>query len=250
MKRICTLLIASLLISSLTVPALADVIWEPGDSFYDSHRFEVKYVEYVYEAVRDTALYASPKAFAGERIPEGQTISINYLWKKNWGAGHVNLVQAGGYQEGWFELTDFRRLYTVVDFESSHQGEFAGREGTVPLERGNPVYLYSFPGSGISYPTDTAPVEGEDSLRYTAVYTDPEGLEWGGIEYPEGRLWVCLSEPRNSSLPRTVPKYAEDAPPEAPPPLLPAVIVAAVAAVTLLLILLLRKKNAPRRDGT
>ena len=36
--KLLTLLLALLTISALTVPASADVIWEPQDSFYEKHQ--------------------------------------------------------------------------------------------------------------------------------------------------------------------------------------------------------------------
>lgn len=37
-RKICTLFLAALAVFSLTVPASADMIIEPRDSFYEKHR--------------------------------------------------------------------------------------------------------------------------------------------------------------------------------------------------------------------
>ena len=59
----------------LTVPAMADVIWEPDDDFYSSHRDQCDYLGRSY--------YVNG--------PQGGTA----LWRKEPGGGHVRVLENG-----------------------------------------------------------------------------------------------------------------------------------------------------------
>ena len=41
MKRLCSLILILGVLAALTVPALADVIWEPADDYFYDHRDEI-----------------------------------------------------------------------------------------------------------------------------------------------------------------------------------------------------------------
>ena len=284
MKRLCSLILILGVLAALTVPALADVIWEPADDFFFEHRGECTYVEYQYEAMQDTALYADPEAAPGNPIPAGSLLWVQYLWGEDWGATEW-ISEDSGYAEGWVRLEDFRRLYSKVDFEADHRAEFVTEEGAVPVTAEETTYIWSFPGSGAvsdSFGGSEGWVPEDDGIGYGTVYTDETGLQWGEVGYYYGaRGWVCISDPHNDALPRTAPKYADgtDAPTEAPAedpaateapspaeepapteapaspvpaesggfPVLPVVIVAAVIVVTVVLLLLLRKRDGSEK---
>ena len=284
MKRLFTLLAALLLLPGLTVPARADLI-PLSDTFYEAHRKECETVNFQYEAIRDTCLYAHPDAAPGHPIPAGTTVEVDYIWETSWGGNASS--------KHWINLEDFRRLYGLSDFEADHQDAFIQEEGAVPVTEETRIQLWSFPGSGISNSSAGGPdgrIPEDGCFFYHLVYTDEDGLKWVETEFLDQRYWICISDPSSSTLPSTAPKYAEEAPTaavetptqspserptEAPAaaaapagapterpteapvisktasvPVLPVVLVIATVVITVLLILLLRKKTAPRRDGT
>ena len=48
-RKLFSLFLALLAVSALAVPASADMIWEPNDSFYEKHRDTCDYVNRGYE---------------------------------------------------------------------------------------------------------------------------------------------------------------------------------------------------------
>ena len=227
MKRIRTLLLALTLLAALTVPALADVIWEPENSFFQTHRAECDYVyDHRYEAQANAAVCADPsRQNAVGTVPAGETRFFDWLWTDAAGA-------LWGYSEqdgGWLRLSDFRRLYTESVFYAEHADAIVDEEGALPLSTERAFCSYTFPGSGT---TTGARFGGPDSaglddptFRYQKTYTDEAGRKWGLASF-SGRyhIWVCLTDPLDDALPATAPKYAGEAAqtPPAPAPVEPA----------------------------
>ena len=108
MKRTLCILFCLLLTASLTVPALADVIWEPDDDFYFAHANECRLSDEGYTAAEDTTLYASPidPTPAGV-LPAGESAATRYIWtdthRDEW--GYAEFYTEDGWVQGWLNLT-------------------------------------------------------------------------------------------------------------------------------------------------
>lgn len=216
MKKLASICLAALLLFALTLPAAADVIWEPLDSFYEAHRDECTYVEYRYEAQRETHYYLEPDVPSEqEPLPAGTVILVNYLWKDGaWGSTTDWELYSGGVAgngDFWVDLADFRRLYGQSDFANDHRKEFVEEPGSVPVE--GTVYLWSFPGSGENLSLGEEGWGQDEEIGYDQVYTDEGGLQWGRVGYYFGirDYWLCLSDLSNPDLPVTAPRYADEA---------------------------------------
>jgi|GEM_PF-6378156 len=221
MKRLCSLLTVLTLLAALTVPAFADIIWEPENDFWRKHRSECTSVyDDRREAQTDAAVYGDPKKSAVTgTIPAGTELAFQWLWKDGaggeWGYAEQN--------DGWVRLTDFRRLYTESVFRAEHADDIFEESGALPYSAEQAFYSYTFPGSGET----SMRFGGQDSVgaddpnfRYDETYTDDDGRIWGVTSFSgKYRFWVCLTDPFNPALPRTAPKYAEAA---APAPVEPA----------------------------
>lgn len=223
-KKIGSLLFALTLVTALTVPALADVIWEPENSFFKAHQAECDYIyDHQYEAQTNAKVCADPeKQTAVGTVPVGDTRGVQWIWTDAAG-------EAWGFSnrdEGWLRLSDFRRLYTESVFFAERAGELADESGALPFSAERAFWSYTFPGSGT---TTGVRFGGRDSIgvddpnfRYDKTYTDEAGRRWGMASY-SGRyhFWVCLSDPYDDALPRTAPKYADEPAPTPTDPVLP-----------------------------
>ena len=226
MKRVCVCLLLVLCLAGAS--ARADVIWEPMDPFYLSHRAECTEVDQLWEAQVDTALYDKPGGTVKESVSAGDSVYISNLWSGGWGQMP--------WRDYWTNLADYRRLYDIHDFEAAHRADFVREEHVLTMEED--VFLLD--GQALEGQTEdsslilwTYPVSGKKSrafsrdefdraIRMTAnpCWQDAEGRLWG---YASGYLfgsfegWICLSDPLNGEIPAEGPKYADEAPQDPAP---------------------------------
>ena len=204
MKKLFTLCLSVLLLAVLTVPALADVIWEPDDSFYWAHYDECQRVGADYEARTDAALCESPDSDVRRgTLSAGTVARVYYRWE-DWGC----------VDGGWVELAQLRRLYGEDDFIAAHGDEIVEEDGAVSRAENGTIVLWTFPGSGeVASVIDSAAFAwAEDDPSYYAVWTDGDGSAWGRVGYYYlARGWICLDDPGADDLPRTAPVYADAA---------------------------------------
>ncbi|MBE6950940.1 MAG: hypothetical protein E7451_06345 [Ruminococcaceae bacterium] len=199
MKRTICLLLALLLCLSLAPAASADVIFEPGDSFYWDHRGECQYHSRSYYADGPdnvAVIYRSPLSSAVvERVKNGLELWISYIWEDAegflWGYSE-------NYEEGWAGWVPMD--YLLLKYDSiSFQEEFAARitaeEGTLPSAAEGRFHFWSYPGSD-TLQADM-PVEPDYLPEYYETFTDDAGRRWGHIGYHMGlrNVWVCLDDP-------------------------------------------------------
>jgi len=108
MKRILALLFSLLLVTALTAPALADVIWEPMDDFYFDHYDECRREESPFTAETDTTLYRSPEDPTTVGVlAAGTTQQILVRWTAPSGDewGYIEYYD-DGWVNGWISLSD------------------------------------------------------------------------------------------------------------------------------------------------
>ncbi len=202
MKRFATLLLILVLCLSLGMTALADVVYEPEDDFYEKHRDECYYENRVYIASGEAGFAAVKKSPTSNKtlkeLPNGEEVYVSYIWGQEGGWGLMDGT-------GWISMKELTVKYDSISFEQEHGREF------LLLEEPELLDLSGCEGFGLwEYPGDKAPYArlswtGDDAwfsgppddLTFNTIYEGPDGLRWGYMHYYYGHrdFWVCLSEP-------------------------------------------------------
>jgi hypothetical protein len=227
MKRFLILLFSLFLMLSLGMTALADVIYEPEDDFFEKHRDECYYENRVYIASGEAGFAAVKKNPTSdktvEELPNGEEVYVSYIWGLEGGWGLMDGT-------GWISMKELTVKYDSLSFEQEHGREFLYPEEAefLDLEGCSRVLLWEYPGdAGPSYTMSEA---GEDAwwgwppeeMSFNTIYEDAEGRRWGYVNYYYGirDFWVCLSDPAGTSLAGAEPAAppVEYAPTEPPAP--------------------------------
>ena len=209
--KLMSLLLAVVAALALAVPASADIIWEPEDDFYESHRGECVYNGRLYQAAGydgSVKVYSSPKnAMSIKSLENGERVRVQFEWSGN-------VVWAYVYNEdvgGWVPMGDLSLVYDSQEFIKDHEGQIVKGEAVeVDFDQ---AWLYSYPGG----PKDHVLKEDEDYMSFdeifTSLYTDDNGLRWGVVGYYKGHRngWVCLDDPMNETLDTAVVAVAPSA---------------------------------------
>lgn len=259
-RKILTLFLAALAVLSLTLPASADSIWEPDDSFYRSHMGACTYVGRQYELAGyngKVTVFTAPGGMNKLALDNGLRVTIQFTWEgkgTTWGYLVRWDENWDSRTEGWVPMDDVSLVYDSKQFMTDHAGEITETQ-PIPVDFHEAV-LYDYPHG----PAGSTLVEEPEYQRFdemfTQVYTDGSGLRWGYVGYYMGRLenWVCLDDPMNQELDTEIMPVAPSAAQlrgsetvTAGPPalLIAAVLVAAVAAVTAFLLLKRKKRVQP-----
>ena len=231
--------------------AVADVIFEPENSFYVSHADLCLYHTRNYTPSEATEYYNAPgDAFAAGSLEAGERIPIEWLYRDSTGRDWGYFEQYSPNRSGWLLMEKMYLVYDSEAFINDHWDEL-DRNTTETIPAGTAVNFWTYPGAGQSYiGYDSLP----DALEVSALYTDTSGRQWGYSAYFFGDrdFWVCLSDLTADTLPTDMEPVQNlyTAPAELtadPEPLnsspIPVVllIVLPVAAVILISILLLQK---------
>lgn len=208
MKRWKSVLALALCMLLLPTVALADVIWEPDDPFYESHADACEYLprEYTVNGKDGyAAVWKSPEGAKAENIANGEVLSAAWIYTAGDGAQWCGVQR--GENWGWIKLSDCAVVPDYLTFEQQHGSEFVGWDNAYDhaLEELDTVVLWKYPGSGqVVFQADAkwfrenaAPGE-----SITTCYQDGEGRFWGFVPYCYGvrNTWVCLSDPTNQKL--------------------------------------------------
>ncbi len=253
MKRLCLLLALVLLLAPLV---RADVIVEPEDSFYWSHRGECARHDRTYTAngpENTVVLYQSPETgIVTARVPNGESLRILYVYEDAQG---VQWGYTEGEDTGWVPM-----LYLILQYDHiCFQEEFASRITTLEeyrsLEVGGTVRFWSYPGSENCLELE---VDQEYLPEYNALFQDDGGRQWVYVGYYYGHRnsWVCLDapgapyyelyaeSPAQTVTPPEPPAWTEGDPITPPGPSMGGILVAAgvLAALCGGFLLLTRKK--------
>ena len=257
-KKLISFLMAMATIVSLTMPAVADIIWEPEDSFYQKHSDECVYDSRAYEFAGydgSVTVWSAPEGTAQQTQPNGRRVRVQFRWTGNdveWGYFYG---LEGSIDDGWIPMDDLTLVYDSQQFQADHASEIQNG-APVPVEFDSAV-LYTYPGGQVS---DVLKEDAEYmpfSEVFSTLYTDGNGLRWGYVGYYMGRRdsWVCLDDPMNERLDTNIvavePSAAQlrGAPTVTPgaanrmPLGLAGVLVALVVVVTLLVIRKVRPKK-------
>ncbi|MBR6405528.1 MAG: hypothetical protein IKS18_04940 [Lachnospiraceae bacterium] len=203
-NKICLLkrlgFILAVFVLLFSVPAYADIIYEPNDDFYQQHidECETTYYWKAYKVISDSAVLIV-------RSPEDDTVVGEYK-------PGVFFSTNTSYQSGdtiWYYLTDFdhpdkagwisnagiEQIYDTDCFTEDHISEL---QGTVKLDikKLKEITFCAYPG-GHQIDTRILQNQTDETLTCEGSYTDPEGKVWGYCGYFYGPVngWVCLDDP-------------------------------------------------------
>ena len=244
MKRILAMVFALVLL--LPSLAFADVIVEPDNSFYRTHKEECQHREgrtYLADGPDGSLnLYTAPGGTVSETLQNGAAFYCQWTYTDKQGI-------VWGFSEGhgaWVPLGYTMVQYDHIAFREEHADKITTPTNTMTMECKS-VYLYEYPGA-------PNPLQmGNLDLTAEQLYTDEQGRQWGYVSYVYGirNKWFCLDDPANDQLSgekkAAVPSGYE-APEELPTVSnrgVIAAVVGGVALVTLAVVLLLfRRKKA------
>lgn len=204
-QKLLALLTAVLLLSAVVPSAFADMIWEPENSFYNSHREECTYHDRSYLANGGdgyVTVRTAPGTYSeAANVANGTRFFIQFLWTDkdgaDWGVGYP----AGEFDKmGWVPLADMARIYDYRDFEEDHAAEFQVYDGSG--DEVGEALVFTYPGGTVSSTLTESKeyMPFSESFRY--LYTDENGLRWTFIGYYMGHRdgWVCVDDPMNETL--------------------------------------------------
>lgn len=263
----------------MSVPALADVIWEPRDSFYEKHSEDCVYLGRYYTAsgkkgVVDVLKEPGSKTIVAT-INNGNVfyVSFTYVDGKGaeWGVVEFNPDGSGNLAEtdystavtGWISMTDLTVVYDYISFAEDHRAGFKPYTGDYSeFKSGGPVVFWTYPGSGV-VALEEDEFEFNDYFEILDTYTDEENRLWGFVGYYYGirNVWICISDLSGAGIEKAPPSALPAAATAVPDTELPAtggdensavllivVIVAAVVVVTAVLIAVFWKKSAKKES--
>lgn len=253
MKRLAPLFLSLALLACLIPAAHADIIWEPDNSFYQTHRDDCVYVGRSYYANGPegfVTLWDAPDGpTAAAQYENGFTLHVDWQYE-DWGCATV----WGDEEtvEGWVPMSHLSLIYDHLSFEEEYGSQFRDYAGEFSGYTGEgPVTFWPYPGAaadsalgsfGPEFVEKLVGTESEPSY-FSKVFTDENGLNWGYVTYLFGMrsFWVCLDDPGGTDLPvREVDQepLIPAQPPQTPPAsTLPYLLVAGVALVTALLLI-------------
>ncbi|MCL2002490.1 MAG: hypothetical protein FWG72_00605 [Oscillospiraceae bacterium] len=202
-KRILTLAAACLLLLPLLLPAAADVLIEPRNSFYERNAEQCVPLNRLFYINGEDG-YLSVNDEPGSRretarLLNGEQVFIMFTYDRSgkpWG------VYEHGSDTGWLPMGGLYPVHDVFWFMDEYADELYPYTGdNEALLSADSIVVWPWPGAG----TDgyTFPNENLQWLDVTTAYTDPDGREWGFIGYFYGRrnVWICLADPANDAIP-------------------------------------------------
>lgn len=219
MKRRTSLLLLFLTAWLLTVPALADVAWEPENSFYKRNERQCEPEERFYWVNGPEGyltLREEPNGKPIANVKNGVRFYVNGTYEKGgvrWGLVNYNLndgtdsylAVAGdaetGWNEAWLSMEDMVLYYDQQCFREDHAGELTSEQKTFTVA-GKAFCFYEYPGGPFIWQMDAADTREMEPVQTAIVYTDAAGREWGHVGYWYGNrnIWFCLSDPENPNL--------------------------------------------------
>jgi len=256
-KKFFTLFLTLLAALALASSASADLIWEPDDPFYESHKGECTFVNrsYQLEGYDGTVtIFTAPNGMSKVTLENGIRAYVHSIWTGSgttW--GYLSWLD-GSDAEGWVPMDDLSLIYDSKQFVEDHKAEIQELE-EVPVDFQEAV-LYSYPNGPLKgYTLEEDPDYLLFSQAFDKLYTDENGLRWGHISYYFGHEdgWACLDGPMNEGLDTSIVPVAPSAAQTRGSvtvspglPVLPSAIglVAAVVAATVVLIRR-KKRNSP-----
>lgn len=179
------------------LPARADVIWEPQDSFYEEFSSECEYVGRTFTANGpdgEVILYQSPvSAREVARWENGFKAYISFTYEDEngvvWG-----VYEEHGSKTGWMPMEYMDVVYDAISFAEEYEADIVAEAGALDEQYVHEsVWFWRYPGATEGYETTVESYVPE----YDGTYVDSHGHSWGNVGYYFGHknFWICLDQP-------------------------------------------------------
>lgn len=217
-KILCTLLALLLLLPCVLTAALADVLWEPNDSFYSKHYGDC-YQVYRYFICNGPDGYVNGyKAPNSKKIEDvfqnGVKVYVSMAYEKDgveYGVveyskdenGEPQPAFYGRAKTAWLRLDELSLVYDAESFDDEHWSEYQSGEVSFDVSECKTIVLWTYPGSGVISGTISASeLDSSAELYLSNKWVDEDGREWGKIGYWRGirNVWICASDPENEDI--------------------------------------------------
>ncbi|MDR0324502.1 MAG: hypothetical protein LBI19_00215 [Oscillospiraceae bacterium] len=262
-KRIFILLaVCFLLLPAL--PALADLLFEPDNSFFARNQQDCIPLNRSFYANGSNG-YVSVKTEPDSKaevtkLKNGSLLRAYYTYTQNrdtW----VYLENYGDDRmSGWVPMDQLALKYDYISFEEEHGGDFYQyMDSYRAVRRAETLVFWTWPGSGEFTYGDPATLS--MWLTVDKAYRDTDGRVWGFIRHSYGvrNVWLCLFDPSNDSIPAFNPEPVPELvpPPEIwppaddpdPEPSLPWLAIGLVAGAVVCTVVLIRVFWKPKRSA-
>ncbi len=204
LQKLLTLSLALIMLTALAVPAAADVIIEPENLFYATHRDECEYLRVRYYLTNSETgyvyLYQSPdNALTVRSFPNGEKLALTWLYTEPNGEEWGMIYD----ESGWFRLSDLSLVYDSREFLKDNESKCVPyeKDSFEPINgsNGSPILTWAYPGGELRERKIT---DGEVTEFVSKSYTDENGTVWGyiGYRYGERDFWVCLTAPYDETV--------------------------------------------------
>lgn len=223
MKRLFACLLAIMVLLSLTPAALADVLWEPDNNFYEKHSNECTYVGRSYYANGPEGFVTLWDAPGGSTVAaqfeNGFTLPV-YWQYQDWGC--VTVWGDEGDVSGWVPMAELYLVYDYISFEEEYGSQFTDYNGEFEDFSGDTgeICCWAYPNApehSFTLKSDADVVErltgsGEEKSYISHVYTDDSGVTWGFVGYLFGsrNFWINLDNPTGGGTMSSSVPQAED----------------------------------------
>lgn len=218
-RKLPVLLAAAVMAAALVLPAFADVIWEPNNNFYESHRYECSYENRNYltngQKGYITLRTAPDSLVEVVNVVNGVRLTVGFTWQaedgETWAVGDYAVQEEGQtwkWYTGWVSMDELALIYDYIAFEEDHNSEFQDYDGSG--DELTEAYLYSYPNGRFQMLLVEAKEYMPFAETFQNLYTDENGLRWTFVGYYMGsrNAWICIDDPLNEDLgvdePRTV----------------------------------------------
>ncbi len=213
MKKSFAFIIAIVMALTFAVSVSADVIFEPDDDFYSSHRDECEHVERSFTATENVNSLNKPNGSTVKcRFDEGDTISISYIYKDSkgivWGVADYS-EKLGSDAKGWIPMKYLAVIYDNDSFLSEFENEITQDTDDLKLPKTDNLVFWEYPGSESYYEMEPWNDSYLD-IDYLYAYTDENGITWGYVGYFYGmRGWLRTDDPANTTSPEILDRKPE-----------------------------------------
>lgn len=181
------------------MPAKADVIWEPSDTFYHDHYEDCRYVNRNFTANGpdgEVIVYKSPEnPMVVTTWENGFNAYISFVYTDEDGNEWGIYEDYETNVKGWVPMAYMKVVYDGISFTEEYGESFVEDSAAFPAEyAGQTVYCFTYPGSESCFEMRMPEVV-EEMPMYARTFTDEQGLVWGYIGYFRGvrDRWVCIT---------------------------------------------------------
>lgn len=259
MKRFLSLILSFILVLTFALSVSADVIFEPEDEFYNSHRDECEHVERSFTATEDVKSFNKPNGkLAKCTFQKGDIISISYIYTDSsgivWGVADYS-ENLGSSAEGWVPMKHLAVIYDNSSFLAEFESVITQDTEGLKLPETDKLVFWAYPGSENYYEMEPWD-DGYLDIDFMHAYTDENGITWGYVGYFYGmRGWLRIDDPSSTTAQNVIEREPEiiynisDSDIDIPentglsPIWLAVMLVSAACAVTAVLIVTLSRKK-------